>query len=42
MFNGANLLLNKDPKYSFKLASELNQYNMERQMLEKSFTKNFK
>ncbi len=33
--HGANLLLNKDPKYSFRLASELNQYNMERQMLEK-------
>jgi len=33
--HGANLLLNKDPKYSFKLATELNQYNMERQMLEK-------
>ena len=33
--HGANLLLNKDPKYSFKLASELDQYNKERQMLEK-------
>ena len=37
--HGANLLLNKDPKYSFKLASELNQYNMERQMLEKDLLK---
>ena len=33
--HGANLLLNKDPKISFKLASELDQYNKERQMLEK-------
>ena len=33
--HGANLLLNKDPKNSFKLASELDQYNKERQMLEK-------
>ena len=33
--HGANLLLNKDPKYSFKLASELDQFNKERQMLEK-------
>ena len=33
--HGANLLLNKDPKSSFKLASELDQYNKERQMLEK-------
>ena len=33
--HGANLLLNKDPKYSFKLALELDQYNKERQMLEK-------
>ena len=37
--HGANLLLNKDPKYLFKLASELNQYNMERQMLEKDLLK---
>ena len=37
--HGANLLLNKDPKYSFKLASELNQYNTERQMLEKDLLK---
>ena len=33
--HGANLLLNKDPKNSFKLASELEQYNKERQLLEK-------
>ena len=33
--HGANLLLNKDPKNSFKLATELDQYNKERQMLEK-------
>ena len=33
--HGANLLLNKDPKNSFKLASELDVYNKERQMLEK-------
>ena len=33
--HGANLLLNKDPKKSFKLASELDQYNKERQILEK-------
>jgi single-stranded-DNA-specific exonuclease len=33
--HGANLLLDKDPKNSFKLASELDQYNKERQMLEK-------
>ena len=32
--HGANLLLNKDPKTTFKLASELDQYNKERQMLE--------
>ena len=37
--HGANLLLNKDPKYSFKLASELDQYNKERQMLEKDLLK---
>ena len=28
-------MLNKDPKSTFKLASELDQYNKERQMLEK-------
>ena len=34
--HGANLLLNKDPKKTLlKLASELDQYNKERQMLEK-------
>ena len=33
--HGANLLLNKDPKNSFLLASELDQYNKERQLLEK-------
>ena len=37
--HGANLLLNKDPKSSFKLASELDQYNKERQMLEKNLLK---
>ena len=34
--HGANLLLNKDPKNSFKLATELDQYNKERQLLEKN------
>ena len=33
--HGANLLLNKDPKNAFKIASELNHFNKERQMLEK-------
>ena len=33
--HGANLLLNKNPKQTFKLASELDQYNKERQILEK-------
>ena len=37
--HGANLLLNKDPKNSYKLASELDQYNKERQMLEKDLLK---
>ena len=32
--HGANLLLNKDPKDSFKLACELDQYNNERKILE--------
>ena len=34
--HGANLLLNKDPKSTFKIASELDLFNKERQMLEKS------
>ncbi|MDC1093241.1 single-stranded-DNA-specific exonuclease RecJ [Pelagibacteraceae bacterium] len=33
--HGANLLLDTDPKHAFKLATELDQYNKERQMLEK-------
>ncbi len=33
--HGANLLLNKDPKITFKIATELDQFNKERQMLEK-------
>ena len=33
--HGANLLLNKDPKDTFKLATELDQYNKERKLLEK-------
>ena len=33
--HGANLLLDKDPRNSFQLASELDQYNKERQLLEK-------
>ena len=33
--HGANLLLNTDPKKVFKIASELDQYNKERQILEK-------
>jgi single-stranded-DNA-specific exonuclease len=33
--HGANLLLNNDPKNAFKLASELDQFNKERQILEK-------
>ncbi|MDC0437698.1 single-stranded-DNA-specific exonuclease RecJ [Pelagibacteraceae bacterium] len=33
--HGANLLLNSNPKHAFKLASELDQYNKERQLLEK-------
>ncbi len=37
--HGANLLLNKDPKSSFQLASELDQYNKERQLLEKDLLK---
>ena len=37
--HGANLLLDIDPKNAFKLASELDQYNKERQILEKSLLK---
>ncbi len=33
--HGANLLLNKNPKNTFKIASELDQFNKERQLLEK-------
>ena len=33
--HGAHLLLNKDPKNTFRLATELDQYNKERQLLEK-------
>ncbi len=33
--HGANLLLNSNPKEVFKLATELDQYNKERKMLEK-------
>jgi len=32
--HGANLLLNKSPQETFKIASELNNYNKERQILE--------
>ena len=38
--HGANLLLNTDPKTAFKLASELDQFNKERQMLEKDLLEN--
>jgi len=34
--HGANLLLNSNPKETFKLAIELDQFNKERQMLEKN------
>ena len=34
--HGANLLLNKDPKDVFKIASDLDQFNKERQLLEKN------
>ncbi len=37
--HGANLLLNKDPKDSYKLASELNHFNKERQILEQDILK---
>ena len=33
--HGANLLLDKDPKNTFKIASELDNFNKERQILEK-------
>jgi single-stranded-DNA-specific exonuclease len=33
--HGANLLLNNNPKNAFKIASELDQFNKERQILEK-------
>ena len=33
--HGANLLLNKNPKDTFRIASELDQFNKERQILEK-------
>jgi single-stranded-DNA-specific exonuclease len=38
--HGANLLLNIDPKKAFKLASELNEYNKERQLIEKELLQN--
>ena len=34
--HGANLLLNKDPKDVFKIACDLDQFNKERQLLEKN------
>ena len=37
--HGANLLLNSNPKEVFKLATELDQFNKERQMLEKDLLK---
>ena len=37
--HGANLLLNSDPKNAFRLASELDKFNQERQMLEKDLLK---
>ena len=37
--HGANLLLNKNPKDTFKLAVELNSYNKERQILESELLK---
>ena len=39
--HGANLLLNKDPKKSYLLASELDQFNEERKILEEIFYKKF-
>ena len=38
--HGANLLLNSDAKQSFKLATELDSYNKERQLLESNLLKN--
>ena len=38
--HGANLLLNIDPKKAFKLATELNEYNKERQLIEKELLQN--
>ncbi len=38
--HGANLLLNSDSKQSFKLASELDSYNKERQLLESNLLQN--
>ena len=37
--HGANLLLDTDPKNAFRLASELDQFNKERQMLERDLLK---
>jgi len=37
--HGANLLLNDDSKDAFKISSELNNYNKERQLLEKELLK---
>ena len=37
--HGANLLLNKNPKNAFKIASELDLYNKERQLLEQDLMK---
>ena len=36
--HGANLLLNHNPKEAFKIATELDQFNKERQLLEKDLT----
>ena len=38
--HGANLLLNQNPKDTFKLATDLNLYNKERQILESDLLKN--
>ena len=37
--HGAKLLLNNDSKDAFKISSELNNYNKERQLLEKELLK---